>query len=44
MDAMRTREQEAMTMEELMEREIADQEQDEEIDAIWESILQAQGI
>ena len=29
MDAMRTREQEAMTMEELMEREIADQEQDE---------------
>ena len=31
-------------MEELLEREIADQEQDKEIDAIWESILQAQGI
>lgn len=31
-------------MEELLEREIADQEHDEELEAIWESILKAQGI
>lgn len=33
-----------MTMEELLEREIADQEQDKVIDKIWESILQEHGI
>ena len=33
-----------MTMEELLEREIADKEQDKVIEAIWESILQEHGI